>query len=148
MHTPMTRTRTLVIALLALASVQLLHLLDALRYSPNATFPGVFNDPAALFGVSAAFISAIAVARHEPIARALALATGAAVAIGFTLYHGIPVQLRHNNPYWGPDGHADALRWLTVLLAIGLAMWVIVLAARLVSHPRGSMRPCAESAME
>jgi hypothetical protein len=144
----MTRRHTLVVALLALAFVQLLHLLDALRYSPNATLPGVFNDPAALFGVGAALVSAIAVARDEPIARVLAIATGAAVALGFTVYHGIPVQLRHNNPYWGADGHADALRWLTVLLATGLAIWVIVLASRLVSHPRDSMQPCAQSAKE
>src|SRR5690242_13453678 len=129
----MTRHRTLVVALLALAVVQLLHLLDGLRYSTNAEFPGVFNDPAALFGVSATVVSAIAVARDEPIARALAIATGAAVAIGFTLYHGIPLKLRHNNPYWGPDGHADALRWLTVLSAIGIAIWVIVIARTLVS---------------
>ena len=144
----MTRRRTLVVALLALAFVQLLHLLDGLRYSSTATFPGVLNDPAAMFGVTAALVAAIAVVRDEPIARALAIATGAAIAIGFTLYHGIPVRLRHNNPYWGRDGHADAIRWLTVVTAIGIAIWVIVLAWTLVSHPRGSMRPCAESAME
>src|SRR5690348_8469554 len=103
----MTRHRILVVALLVLALVQLAHLVDGLRYSPNASFPGVLSDPPAMFGVTAALISAIAVARRERIGPTLAIATGAAVAIGFTLYHGIPVRLRHNNPYWGPDGHAD-----------------------------------------
>jgi hypothetical protein len=122
------RRRRLLLALLALAFAQLGHLLDVLRYARGAEFPSVLIDPAALFGIAAALVVFFAVLNQEPFARGLAIAAGASVAIGFTLYHGIPVRIGRNNPYWGPDGHADVIRWLTVLTAIVIALYVVRLA--------------------
>jgi hypothetical protein len=123
--------RRLLAALLLLALVQLAHLLDGLRYAKDAEFPSVLNDPAAIFGVALSLVAFVAVARRDKIARGLAMLAGAAVAVGFVLYHGIPFRLRRNNPYWGPDGHADLIRWLTVLAAIAVGVWTMQLARRM-----------------
>jgi hypothetical protein len=108
--------------------MSLCHLLDALPHARDAEFPSVLIDPAALFGIAAALVAFFAVLNQEPFARGLAIAAGGSVAIGFTLYYGIPVCIGRNNPYWGPDGHADLIRWLTVLTAIAIALYVVRLA--------------------
>lgn len=121
-----TRNRALA-ALAALALVQLFHLLDVLRYADEAEFPAVLVDPLAVTGIGAATVAAVAVARNKPTGPQLTTAAGGAVAIGFLLYHGIPVDIGLNNPYWGPDSDgADAIRWISVLGAIGagaIAAW-------------------------
>ncbi len=112
------RTHTLV-ALAALALVQLFHLLDVLRYADDAEFPAVLIDPLAISGIGAAIVASLTVATSRRHGAQLSIAAGGAVAIGFVLYHGIPVDLAVNNPYWGPDSDgADAIQWLSVLGAI------------------------------
>lgn len=120
--------RPLLVALAALAAVQLAHLLDVLRYAPEASFPGVLNDPLAMVGIGLATVAFAAVLLGWRGARGLAIAAGAGVSVGFTLYHGIPFDLGVNNPYWGPNGSADLIRWLTVLAAIGVGAWAAWLA--------------------
>ena len=125
--TDRTRTRLLV-ALAALAVVQLAHLLDVLRYAEDAEFPSVLGDPLALTGIGMALAAFVAVLRGWRLARELAIAAGAGVAIGFTLYHGIPFDIGVNNPYWGADADSDLIRWLTVLAAIAVGAVVARLA--------------------
>lgn len=122
------RRPTLLLALATLAAVQLAHLLDVLRYADDATFPSVLADPLAIVGITAASVASVAVARRWRHARNIAITAGGSVAVGFTLYHGIPIDLGVNNPYWGPDGHADLIRWLTVLAAIAVGGWSARLA--------------------
>ncbi len=125
------RSRTLLlVALVALALVQLAHLLDVMRYSHDAEFPSVLVDRQALIGIVAAIVAFLAVLTRAPRARELAMLAGGGVAVGFTLYHGIPFDLGVNNPYWGPDGNADLIRWLTVLAAIALGLSTVWLAFR------------------
>ncbi len=119
----------LLFALLALAVVQVAHLLDVFRYSEDAKLSSVLFDRQALLGIGAAAVAFIAVLREERFGRLLAAVAGGIVAAGFTLYHGIPFDLGvNNNPYWGPHGHADLIRWFTVLTAIGVGVWTVWLA--------------------
>lgn len=108
----------------ALALVQLTHLLDVLRYSDTATFPRVLADPIALTGIGTATLAFAALAIHRPGGSTLALVAGSAIALGFTLYHGLPFDLGVNNPYWGTgEGSADLIQWSTVIGAIAVGAW-------------------------
>ncbi len=108
----------------ALALVQLTHLLDVLRYSDTATFPRVLADPIALTGIGTATLAFAALAIHRPGGATLALVAGSAIALGFTLYHGLPFDLGVNNPYWGTgESSADLIQWSTVIGAIAVGAW-------------------------
>jgi hypothetical protein len=135
-----TRRRTqLLVALVALALVQVAHIVDELRWSSTATFPSVlFGERNGQLGIVLALVGFLAVATRLEYAPQLAAVAGGVVAVGFVLYHGIPFDLAVNNPYWGPSGHADAIRWLTVLTAIAVALMVVWLAIDL---RRTAVRP-------
>ena len=75
-----------------------------------------------------ALVAFLAVAMRSEYGPHLAVLAGVAVSLGFVLYHGIPFKVGVNNPYWGPNGHADAIRWFTVLTAIGVGLVVVWLA--------------------
>lgn len=125
----MTTDRKLLIGTAALALVQLAHLLDVLRYGDDASFPGVLLDPLGLVGVGSAAAAFVALAAGRRYGTTLALVAGGAVAVGFTLYHGIPTDLGVNNPYWGSSGsRADAIQWLTVIGAIAIGAWTALVA--------------------
>lgn len=111
--------RRLALAAAALAAVQLAHLLDVLRYSEHATFPRVLFDPLGLSGVAASLTALGLVLLRLALAPRVVAVVGAAVAVGFVLYHGVPFDLAVNNPYWGK---ADAIQWLTVLTAIAVGV--------------------------
>ena len=108
-----------------LAAVQLAHLVDVLRYDDNATFPRVLADPLALVGIGGATYAFVALALGRPAGVTAALVAGATVAAGFVIVHGLPAEVGINNPYWTPaDGNrADAIRWATVIGAIGIGAW-------------------------
>ena len=125
------RRHLMLLALAVLAVVQLGHLLDVLRYDPHASFPSVLQNPRAFLGIGLAGLAFLAVQMQWRVARRLALFAGGGVAIGFILYHGIPFDTGANNPYWGEHGHADLIRWLTVLATIAVGVWVAILAVRL-----------------
>jgi hypothetical protein len=125
------RTR-LFVALIALALIQVAHILDQLRWSSTARFPSVFvTEQNGQLGIVLALVACIAVAARSDHGPALAALAGAVVALGFALYHGIPFKVGVNNPYWGPNGHADVIRWLTVLAAIAVGLVVVRLAMEL-----------------
>jgi hypothetical protein len=119
--TPRTRLLT---GTAILAIVQLAHLLDVLRYSSAATFPSVLADPLAMIGIGAAAVAFAALATDRSFGTSLALYAGAGVGLGFTLYHGVPIDLGLNNPYWGPSSSgADIIQWTTVIVAIAVGAW-------------------------
>lgn len=115
----------LLIAITALAVIQFVHLVDVLRYAEGATFPQVLFDPLAAVGIGLAAGAATMLVLRRPSARMWSIAASAAVAAGFLLHHGIPVDLGTNNPYFTLDdgNRADAFRWLTVVALIGLGAW-------------------------
>lgn len=123
-----------------LAFVQFAHLLDVLRYSDTATFPSVLADPVAMTGISTAAAAFLAVATRQTFGTTTALIAGAAISLGFTLYHGLPINLGLNNPYWGLAGsNADLIQWATVIAAIAVGAWTARVAWRAPS--RSEIRP-------
>jgi len=130
------RRVSLIVALALLATVQLAHILDELRYSRDAEFPGVLMEQNGQLGIVLALVACLAVAMRWNKAPQIAALAGGLVAAGFVLYHGIPFKIGVTNPYWGPAGHADAIRWLTVLTAIALGIWSVWLAASKPAHRR------------
>ena len=122
----------LLVATAALAVAQLVHLLDVLRYAEEASFPGVLADPLAAVGIGAVTVAFVALATRRRSARMWVIWASSAVALGFVLHHGIPVELGTNNPYFTlEDGNrADAFRWLTVVVLIALGAWTALTAWR------------------
>lgn len=108
-----------------LAVLQLVHLLDVLRYDETASFPAVLGDPLAVFGIGGAMAGFAWTAREWRSARTVSGAVAGAIALGFLLQHGLPFDLGGvNNPYWTSDGNrADLFRWATVLVLIALGVW-------------------------
>ena len=100
-------------ALAALAALQLLHLLDELRTDEAADLAGLLLRPQPIVGIGGALAALVLVRRGSPLGRTLALWLAAAVALGFLLSHGIPVESARTKPYWG-DGSADVVQWLGV----------------------------------
>ena len=124
--------RRLLAGTAGLIAVQLIHLLDVLRYVPEATFPGVLGDPLAAVGIGLATFAFVLLLAGRPSARRTTIVAAAAVAGGFVLHHGIPVELGTNNPYWTFEAgnRADFLRWATVVVLIVLGAWTAVTAWR------------------
>ncbi len=70
-------------------------------------------------------------------ARSWVIVASGAVALGFVLHHGIPVELGVNNPYFTvEDGNrADWFRWLTVIVLVALGGWTALSAWRTTAIP-------------
>jgi hypothetical protein len=117
--------------------MQLAHLLDVLRYDDEASFPAVLGDPLAVFGIGVAAAAFVLVLRRHRLGPSVTVAAGAAIAVGFVLTHGIPVELGGlNNPYWTLDGNrADLPRWASVVILIALGWWTATTAWRSPAPP-------------
>jgi hypothetical protein len=125
--------RRLLVGTAALAALQLVHLLDVLRYDATASFPSVLADRQAVIGIGLAGVAFALLMLRHPSARTTTIVAGAVVAVGFLLHHGIPVAVDGlTNPYWTPaDGNrADWFRWTTVLVLIALGTWIALTAWR------------------
>jgi hypothetical protein len=53
--------------------------------------------------------------------------TGASVAVGFLLYHALPIHSALTNPYVGERG-IGALQWAPVIGAIAIGLWAALTA--------------------
>jgi hypothetical protein len=126
-------------ALGALAALQLLHLLDELRTDEAADVAGLLLRPQPIVGIGGALVALVLVRRGSPLGRTLALWLAGAVALGFLLSHGIPVESARTKPYWG-DGSADIVQWLGVSL-VWAACFAVFTTAR--SLPRARSRRTA-----
>jgi hypothetical protein len=118
----------LVAATAALTLTQVAHLVDVLRYDDSATIRELLTDPPAALGITLAGIAFAALVMKSHHARVIAAIAGGSVGTGFILYHGIPVDLGANNPYWG-SGTADLIQWATVIAAITAGATTLWLAA-------------------
>ena len=121
-------------ALGALAALQLLHLLDELRTDEAADLASLLLRPQPIVGIGGALTALVLVRHGSPLGRTLALWLSGAVALGFLLSHGIPVESSRTMPYWG-DGSADIVQWLGVSL-VWAACAAVFTTAR--SLPSGS----------
>jgi hypothetical protein len=130
-------------ALGALAALQLLHLLDELRTDEASDLAGLLLRPQPIVGIGGALVALVLVRHGSPLGRTLALWLAAAVALGFLLSHGIPVESARTKPYWG-DGSADVVQWLGVGL-VWSACVVVVVFARSLPRARSRPRPRVET---
>ena len=123
-RTPALSVRSrLLVGTAALAALQLVHLLDVLRYDDTASFPGVLIDLQALVGIGLASIAFVLLVFRHSAARVMTITASTVVALGFVLHHGIPVHLAGlTNPYWtnASGNRADWFRWTTVLVIIAV----------------------------
>jgi hypothetical protein len=125
--------KRLLVGTAALAILQLMHLLDVLRYDDTASFPGVLADRQAVLGIGLTGIAFLALWLRDAPARLLTITAGAVVTIGFVFHHGIPVHLAGlTNPYWTFDdgNRADWFRWTTVLVIIAVGAITATIAWR------------------
>lgn len=58
----------------------------------------------------------------RPWARSLAGVTGASIAVGFLLYHALPITSAFTNPYWG-EPEIGLAQWAPVFACIGIGLW-------------------------
>lgn len=72
----------------------------------------------------AAMAAVIGLRARKPWAGPLTGWTGLTVAVGFVLYHAVPVHSQVTNPYFGEDVGAPA--WVSVALAVGAGAWAAV----------------------
>lgn len=123
----------LLVGTAALAALQLVHLLDVLRYDDTASFPGVLIDLQAIVGIGLASVAFVLLVLRHPAARVTTIVASLVVSLGFVLHHGIPVHLAGlTNPYWtSADGNrADWFRWTTVLVIIAVGGLLATTARR------------------
>lgn len=129
---PSLRVRLLV-GTATLLLLQLIHLLDVLRYDDTASFPGVLADRQAIIGMGLATLAFVLLVSRHRAARLTTITASTVVALGFVLHHGIPVHFAGlTNPYWTvADGNrADWFRWTTVLVIIAVGALVATTAWR------------------
>lgn len=69
----------------------------------------------------ASLVAAVGASTKRAWAPSLAGRTGLAVAVGFTLYHAVPVRSPVTNPYVGEPVGAAA--WIGVVAAIAVGAW-------------------------
>jgi hypothetical protein len=69
----------------------------------------------------------VGIRRDREWARPLLGITGAAVAIGFVLYHALPIHGPLTNPYFGED-HIGLAQWTPVVLCVAIGAWSAWLA--------------------
>ena len=115
-----------VLGLLALAALQVLHLLDELRTDETADLASILLRPQPILGIGGTLAAAVAVRRGSRFRRAIPFPPAIVVARGFILSHGVP---GGSEPYWG-DGSADALQWLGVSLILACCAAIAVLLVR------------------
>lgn len=111
------RPRTLEASAWALLVLQLAH-----GATPaDAHAEGHVGTVGGLLLVVAAATAAVGVRTARPWARALTGWTGLTVAVGFVLYHAVPVESPVTNPYLGEPVGAAA--WISVALAVAAGAW-------------------------
>lgn len=79
----------------------------------------------------AAIVATVAIVQHRDWGRRLLALTGAVVAVGFVLYHAIPVTGPLTNPYWGGDVEpVSGAAWATVVVSVAVGAWAAWEASR------------------
>jgi len=58
----------------------------------------------------------------RPWARTIAGTSGIGVAVGFLLYHSLPITSPFTNPYWD-EPKIGALQWAPVIACIAIGLW-------------------------
>jgi len=108
----------LVLAAAALVAIQVVH--GAIPAETDAE--GYVGLVAGAILVVAAVTALVGLVQRRSWARPLLGWAGATVAVGFVLYHALPITSPLTNPYFGED-EIGALQWTPVILAIAIGAW-------------------------
>jgi uncharacterized membrane protein HdeD (DUF308 family) len=112
-----TRTR-LIVAASALIAIQVIH--GAIPAETDAE--GYVGLVAGLVALIAGITALVGLVRGRSWARPLLGINGLSVAIGFLLYHALPIDSPATNPYFGEDKIGLA-QWTPVILCIAIGLW-------------------------
>ena len=116
-------------AAVVLAFVQVIH--GAVPTGRENTEGSIVGPIVGLVLIVASIVAAVGIRRGREWAPRLLAATGLFVAIGFTLYHAIPVKNWATNPYWGNDVEdVSAAAWATVVASVAAGLWAAWEAVR------------------
>ena len=110
----------------ALFAAQVLHLVEVIAAGPvGIEGEGGIGEPLGLLGLIGSGVAMIAALNRRSYAIPLALASGVGVAVGFLLYHGVPIHSQLTNTYWG---RGTVLDWAVVLLCVAAGAWTAKVA--------------------
>jgi hypothetical protein len=112
------RPSRIVPATAALIAIQVIH--AAIPAKTDAE--GYVGLVAGLFALVASVTALVGLVRHRPWARPLSGLTGISVAVGFVLYHALPIHSALTNPYFGTD-NIGLLQWAPVIGTIAIGLW-------------------------
>lgn len=113
----------------ALAVVQVIH--GAVPTGRENSEGSVLGPIVGLVLIVASIVAAVGIRRGRDWAPRLLAGTGLFVAVGFTLYHAIPVENWATNPYWGDNVESvSAAAWATVVASVAVGLWAAWEATR------------------
>src|SRR5918998_327635 len=116
-------------AAVVLAFVQVIH--GAVPSGRENAEGSVLGPIVGLVLIIASIVAAVGIRRGSEWAPRLLAGTGLFVAIGFTLYHAIPLKNWATNPYWGNDVEdVSAAAWATVVVSVAVGLWAAWEASR------------------
>jgi hypothetical protein len=112
------RSSRIVPATAALIAIQVIH--GAIPAKTDAE--GYTGLVLGLVALIASIVALVGLVRGRSWARPLSGLTGVSVAVGFVLYHALPIHSLFTNPYFGTD-NIGLLQWAPVIAAIGIGLW-------------------------
>ena len=105
-------------ASVALVLIQVIH--GAIPAETDAE--GYFGLLAGLVALIAGLAAIYGLRLGRSWARPIAGTTGLGVAVGFLLYHALPITSSFTNPYWD-EPKIGALQWAPVFACIAIGLW-------------------------
>jgi len=112
------RTSRIVPATAALIAIQVIH--AAIPAKTDAE--GYTGLVLGIIALIASIVALVGLRQGRPWARSLSGLTGVSVAVGFVLYHALPIHSYFTNPYFGTD-NIGLLQWTPVVLAVAIGLW-------------------------
>lgn len=102
----------------ALIAIQVIH--GAIPAETDAE--GYVGLVAGAAGLIASITALVGIVRGRSWARTLLGTTGLSIAVGFLLYHALPITSPATNPYFGQD-KIGLVQWAPVIAAIAIGLW-------------------------
>ncbi len=129
------REQRLQAAAIALIAIQVIHA----AIPANTSYEGYFGLILGTISLAASIAALVGLRSGRQWATPLLGLTGASVAVGFLLYHALPIHSPFTNPYVN-EPKVGALQWAPVIAAIGIGVWAAWESYR-ASTPSASPRP-------
>lgn len=108
----------LIAAASALLAIQVIH--GAIPAETDAE--GYVGLVAGAVGFVASITALVGMVKGRSWARTLLGTTGLSIAVGFLLYHALPITSPATNPYFGQD-EIGLVQWAPVIAAIAIGLW-------------------------